>query len=140
MSVHVLKNGNLDAGSTAPHAASNNAPLTPRKGAALRLVSTKDLERDDWLEVRRTGIGSSDAAAAIGLNPYQSQLELWIQKTGKGDLLPVVDPNDDTSPMFWGTLLVKLPLEMGVLSFVQNVDKELRNGGKASTCGIHAGI
>ena len=36
--------------------------------------------------------------------------------------------------------LVKLPLEMGVLSFVQNVDKELRNGGKASTCGIHAGI
>ena len=37
-----------------------------------------------------------------------------------------------------GTL--KLPLEMGVLSFVQNVDKELRNGGKASTCGIHAGI
>ena len=35
---------------------------------------------------------------------------------------------------------LKLPLEMGVLSFVQNVDKELRNGGKASTCGIHAGI
>lgn len=105
MSVHVLKNRNLDAGSTAPHAASNNAPRTPRKGAALRLVSTKDLERDDWLEVRRTGIGSSDAAAAIGLNPYQSQLELWMQKTGKGDLLPVFDPNDDTSPMFWGTML-----------------------------------
>ncbi len=37
-------------------------------------------------------------------------------------------------------MAVKLPLEMGVLSFVQNVDKELRNGGKASTCGIHAGI
>ena len=37
-------------------------------------------------------------------------------------------------------LIMKLPLEMGVLSFVQNVDKELRNGGKASTCGIHAGI
>ena len=36
--------------------------------------------------------------------------------------------------------VLKLPLEMGVLSFVQNVDKELRNGGKASTCGIHAGI
>ena len=35
---------------------------------------------------------------------------------------------------------LKLPLEMGVLSVVQNVDKELRNGGKASTCGIHAGI
>ena len=105
MSVHVLKNGNLDGGSTAPHTAPNNTPRTPRKGAALRLVSTKALEREDWLEVRRTGIGSSDAAAAIGLNPYQSQLELWMQKTGKSNLLPAVDPSDDTSPMFWGTLL-----------------------------------
>ncbi|OOH85401.1 YqaJ viral recombinase family protein [Comamonas kerstersii] len=78
---------------------------SPRKGAALRLVSTKDMARDDWLEVRRTGIGSSDAAAAVGLNPYQSQLELWMLKTGKGDLLPAIDPLDDTSPMFWGTLL-----------------------------------
>lgn len=30
-----------------------------------------------------------------------------------------------------------LPLKSGVLSFVQNVDKELRNGGKASACGIY---
>ena len=42
--------------------------------------------------------------------------------------------------LFWIWIGLKLPLEMGVLSFVQNVDKELRNGGKASTCGIHAGI
>ena len=39
-----------------------------------------------------------------------------------------------------GRLVLRLPLKSGVLSFVQNVDKELRNGGKASTCGIHAGI
>ena len=101
MSVHIRDLGNLNDGSSIAH----NTPRTPRKGAALRLVSTKNLERDDWLEVRRTGIGSSDAAAAIGLNPYQSQLELWMQKTGKGDLLPAIDPNDDTSPMFWGTML-----------------------------------
>ena len=37
-------------------------------------------------------------------------------------------------------VVLRLPLKSGVLSFVQNVDKELRNGGKASTCGIHAGI
>jgi putative phage-type endonuclease len=52
-----------------------------------------------------TGIGSSDAAASVGLNPYQSQLELWMVKTGRGGALPQIDPNDDTSPMFWGTLL-----------------------------------
>ena len=72
---------------------------------ALRLVSTKNMPRETWLDVRRQGIGSSDAAAAVGLNPYQSQLELWMHKTGKGDLLPAVDPNDETSPMYWGTLL-----------------------------------
>ena len=71
---------------------------------ALRLVSTKNMPRETWLDVRRKGIGSSDAAAAVGLNPYQSQLELWMHKTGKGDLLPAVDPDDETSPMYWGSL------------------------------------
>ena len=100
MSLHLVN----PSGHAAPAAP---APLSrsSRKGAALRLVSTKDLQREDWLEVRRTGIGSSDAAAAVGLNPYQSQLELWMQKTGKADLLPAVDPSDDSSPMFWGSLL-----------------------------------
>lgn len=79
---------------------------TSAKGCpALRLVSTKHMPRETWLDVRRKGIGSSDAAAAVGLNPYQSPLELWMHKTGKGDLLPAVDPSDETSPMYWGTLL-----------------------------------
>lgn len=100
MSVHLLSNAKLDVRETPV-----DHPSRPRKGAALRLVSTKDMARDDWLEVRRTGIGSSDAATAVGLNPYQSQLELWMQKTCNADLLPAIDPHDDTSPMFWGTLL-----------------------------------
>jgi putative phage-type endonuclease len=72
---------------------------------ALRLVSTKGLSRGEWLQYRRQGIGSSDAAAAVGLNPYQSPLELWLIKTGRDEGLPQVDPNDDGSPMFWGTVL-----------------------------------
>lgn len=77
----------------------------PSRQPALRLVSTKGMARETWLGVRRQGIGSSDAAAAVGLNPYQSQLELWMHKVGKGNLLPAVDPNDETSPMYWGSLL-----------------------------------
>ena len=86
-------------------AAPDAANSLPRQRPALRLVSTKGMARETWLDVRRQGIGSSDAAAAVGLNPYQSQLELWMHKTGKGHLLPVVDPNEETSPMYWGTLL-----------------------------------
>lgn len=72
---------------------------------ALKLVKTQELSRDDWLAVRRTGIGASDAAAAAGLNPYMSALELRLDKTGRADGLPRPDPDDTTSPTYWGTLL-----------------------------------
>ncbi|CAM3899017.1 putative phage-type endonuclease [Pseudomonas synxantha] len=72
---------------------------------ALRLVGTKQLPREDWLTVRKQGIGSSDAAAAIGLNPYKSQLELWLEKTGRDTSLPKLDLNDEESPAYWGNIL-----------------------------------
>ena len=77
----------------------------PRTRPALKLVSTQNLSRDDWLSVRKGGIGSSDAGAAVGLNPYKSQLELWMEKTGRDADLPKPDPNDEASPLYWGTML-----------------------------------
>jgi putative phage-type endonuclease len=72
---------------------------------ALRIVSTLNIDRDEWLAVRKTGIGGSDAAAAVGLSPYKSQLELWLEKTGRDTDLEQPDPNDTSHPTFWGTLL-----------------------------------
>lgn len=81
-------------------------PIRPKPArAALKLVKTTELSLADWLEVRRTGIGGSDAAAAVGLNPYKSQLELWLEKTGRDAELSKPDPNDTTEPIYWGTLL-----------------------------------
>lgn len=76
-----------------------------RSAPALKLVKTANLDRGQWLTVRKGGIGSSDAASAVGLNPYKSALELWMEKTGREANLPKVDPNDEASPMYWGTLL-----------------------------------
>ena len=76
-----------------------------RNPPALKLVKTNNLDRDEWLTVRKGGIGSSDAASAVGLNPYKSQLELWMEKTGRDTNLPKVDPKEQTSPMYWGNLL-----------------------------------
>ncbi|GCB02626.1 YqaJ viral recombinase family protein [Ralstonia sp. SET104] len=76
-----------------------------RARPALRLVQTNDLSRGDWLEVRKQGIGGSDAAAAVGLNPYKSQLELWLEKTGRDAELRKPDPDDENQPIYWGTLL-----------------------------------
>jgi len=72
---------------------------------ALKLVKTKELPREDWLAIRKLGIGSSDAATAVGLNPYKSQLELWLEKTGRDGNLPKADPHDEESPMYWGNIL-----------------------------------
>lgn len=91
---------NAAAVAVKPSAASVK-PASP----AVRLVSTKDLSRDAWLTVRKQGIGSSDAAAAVGLNPYQSPLELWMIKTGRDADLPKPNPEDESSPMYWGNIL-----------------------------------
>jgi putative phage-type endonuclease len=83
--------------------AENPGPRSSR--AALRLVDTKNMPREDWIEVRKNGIGGSDAAAAAGLSPYQSALELWLVKTGRDADLRQPDADDTTEPVYWGTLL-----------------------------------
>ncbi len=87
------------------HASEMNTNNIKTNNTALRLVSTKDMSREDWLAIRKQGIGASDAAAAVGLNPYQSPLELWMIKTGRDGDMPKVDPNDESSPMYWGNAL-----------------------------------
>lgn len=40
-------------------------------------------KREDWLQVRGSGIGSSEVATIIGLNPWQTPYMLWRRKTGR---------------------------------------------------------
>lgn len=73
-----------------------------------RLVNTKGLSREDWLQVRKQGIGSSDAAAACGIHPYLSMLELWMIKTGR--MSSDIDASSNNgiegySPLYWGNTL-----------------------------------
>ena len=73
----------------------------------IRLASTKHLPQQDWLAIRQQGIGSSDAAAAVGLNPYQSMLALWLIKTGRqASIGNDAEANlDQADPMYWGKIL-----------------------------------
>ena len=86
----------------------------------LRLVDTRTLDRGQWLEVRKGGIGSSEAAAAVGLSPYKSQLELWLEKTGRADTLTEHKGMDD--PRFWGTLLEPYV----AVAYQQKTDRKVR--------------
>ena len=83
---------------------------TKGKSTAKRLVSTKDMQYKDWLEVRKQGIGSSDAATACGLNPYMSMLELWMIKTGRVQQA-LEDESKGNAPLYWGKQLEPLVAE-----------------------------
>jgi putative phage-type endonuclease len=58
------------------------------------------MNRDEWLQERRSGIGGSDAAAACGLHPLVSPYELYLDKTGSS-----VAEREDTERMQMGRAL-----------------------------------
>jgi putative phage-type endonuclease len=91
-----------------------------KKRAALRLVETRSIDHAQWLEVRKGGIGSSDAAAAVGLNPYKSPLELWMEKTGRASIVEEHAAFDD--PRYWGTLLEPYV----AVAYQQKTDRRVR--------------
>ena len=79
-------------------------PSTNSSTTAKRLINTKHLSHDKWLEIRKQGIGSSDAAAACGIHPYLSMLELWMIKTGR--MSSDIDESiEGYSPLYWGNTL-----------------------------------
>lgn len=61
-----------------------------------KIVKVAELNRGEWLAYRRKGIGGSDAATVVGLNPYKSLYELWADKQG---FLP---ESEDTEAMRTG--------------------------------------
>ena len=75
--------------------------MKTRYNQAIRLASTTQLSREEWLQIRSTGIGSSDAAAAIGLSSYKCSLSLWLEKTGRQQ------PEDlsNKEAVVWGTVM-----------------------------------
>lgn len=58
---------------------------------------------DAEMEIRRTGIGASEAAAAIGLSPYKTPIDLWIEKTSTEP--PNRDWYQPGKPAYFGTLI-----------------------------------
>ena len=39
--------------------------------------------RAEWLKARGNTIGGSDASAVLGMNPYKTNEDLWLEKTGQ---------------------------------------------------------
>jgi putative phage-type endonuclease len=59
------------------------------------------------IEQRRSTIGGSEAAAALGVDPFRSMLALWAEKTGR---IPPADLSEDEAVQ-WGIDLEPLVLQ-----------------------------
>lgn len=64
-----------------------------------RMVSTLNMDHDDWLDNRRLGIGGSDVAAICGLSRYKSPMAVYLDKLGE------IPPLDDNPKMKAGRIL-----------------------------------
>lgn len=69
--------------------------------------------REEWLQARKNTIGGSDASAVVGMNPYKSNVDLWLEKTGQ------VTPEDisDKPYVKFGTEAEPLMRELFKLDF-----------------------
>lgn len=47
-------------------------------------IPTAQLDTKEWLQLRKTGIGGSDAGAVCGVNPYSSPMKVFHDKTVDG--------------------------------------------------------
>lgn len=60
-------------------------------------------DRTQWLAERRLGIGGSDISVLLGLSPFRSQYDLWLDKTCRESSF---DPSPEAAErMMWGNLL-----------------------------------
>ena len=58
---------------------------------AIELAKTLDMPREQWLELRKKGIGGSDSAAIVGLDRYRSPFDVYADKLG---LRPEIPDNE----------------------------------------------
>lgn len=63
------------------------------------LADTDGMDRATWLDLRKQGIGGSDAAAVCGLDKYRSPMEVYLDKIGE---LP---DNEAGEAAEWGNIL-----------------------------------
>ena len=73
---------------------------------------------EDFHAIRRTGIGGSDAGAILGLSPYKTALDVYLEKIGEAP------PSEDNAATYWGRKLEDLVAE----------EYRIRTGRKVERC------
>lgn len=81
--------------------------------------------REQWLAARKTGLGGSDIAAVLGLSPWRSAVDVYIDKTSDAP-----DAFEQSEPMYWGNVLEAVVADeyaKRTEARVQRVNQQLRH-------------
>ncbi len=78
---------------------------TPATDPAVQRQNQEEM-RQQWLAQRRLGAGGSDIAAILGLSPFKTAFQLWLEKTGRDE-----GQIKDNERMAWGRRLEKSILD-----------------------------
>ena len=84
---------------------------------AVKIADTKKMTREEWLALRKSSIGGSDAGAIIGMNQYSSALTVYADKKG------LVKDKETSEAMRLGTDLEAYVAER----FSEKTGKKVRN-------------
>lgn len=64
-----------------------------------KIFDSKNATREEWLKIRKLGLGGSDMSAVLGVNQWRSPLDVWLDKTSD------TVEEKESEPMYWGTIL-----------------------------------
>lgn len=72
--------------------------------ACTPILEYEKSSHEDWLAMRNTGLGGSDAGGVMGMSQYSSPLTIWMDKTGRA----APDNLDDNEAVQVGNILEPL--------------------------------
>ena len=91
------------------------------EGCDLIMKASEMEDRAAWLKLRNKGLGGSDAGIIVGVNPWKSPYQLWLEKTGQ------VEPENisEKEAVYWGTQLE----DMVAREFTKRTGKKVQRHG-----------
>lgn len=115
-------------------------PAKPWAFPASRLLLRADAPRGEWLQHRRSGLGSSDASGVLGVTRWTSPYEVWADKLG---LIPETPDNDNMElgrllePLIADRWSAKTGIRVRKVGLMQNRDRpwQLASVDRAAACG-----
>lgn len=84
---------------------------------ARKLINTKKISHEEWLKLRKRGIGGSDAGGVIGMSPWTSAVTVYADK------LNLSKPKETTEAMRLGTDLEGYVAQR----FAEDTGKKVKN-------------